>query len=485
MKKVIYLLLLALLPEMNVEAQTAVVYQDQVRVENQSITRSDDNRLTIAMDVVMQENMKITSNRSATLTPILEANGHSKALPAIVVYGRRRALVNERNNDIPKDAFVILRRKRKTEQRVNYLVQLPYEAWMQKANLVMDADLCGCRNIVEANTLDPIATLNIERIKILPSIAYITPTAEEIKRRAVEGSAFLDFPVNKTVIYPDYRRNQSELAKIRATIDTIRNDKNISITSISMKGYASPEGSYANNDRLAKGRTAALLNYVRNYYDFPEGLLTMSSTPEDWAGFRKFVANSGLEQKEEILQIIDFDEKDMDAKEKRIARFVGPETYRFLLNECYPALRHSDYTVTYVVRGFNIEETKEIIKTHPQQLSLQEIFNVAQTYEPGSEDFNHAFQVAALMFPNDPTANLNAAAMEIQRGGDLSIAKKYLAKADQYAGATLNNLGVIALIEGDLDAAEQYFNDAKEAGITTEADANLQEVAKQRNFPTE
>ena len=78
-----------------------------------------------------------------------------------------------------------------------------------------------------------------------------------------------------------------------------------------------PEGSYANNDRLAKGRTAALLNYVRNYYDFPEGLLTMASTPEDWAGFRKFITNSALPQKEEILQMIDLDEKDMDAKEKK------------------------------------------------------------------------------------------------------------------------------------------------------------------------
>lgn len=484
MKKVIYLLLLAILPELNIQAQT-VVYKDQVRVENQSVTRSDDNRLTIAMDIIMQANMKISSNRSATLTPILETNGHSKALPPIVVYGRRRALVNERGNTVPKDAFVILRRKRKTEQKVSYLVQLPYEGWMQKANLVMDADLCGCRNIVEANTLDPITTLNIERIKLQPNIAYITPKAEEIKHRAVEGSAFLDFPVNKTVIYPDYRRNQVELAKIRATIDTIRNDKNISITSIRLEGYASPEGSYANNDRLAKGRTAALLNYVRNYYDFPEGLLTMSSTPEDWAGFRKFIENSALPQKEELLQIIDLDEKDMDAKEKRIARFVGAETYRFLLNECYPALRHSDYTVSYTVRGFNIEETKEIIHTHPQQLSLQEIFNLAQTYEQGSEEFNHAFQVAALMFPNDPTANLNAAAMEIQRGGDLSIAKKYLEKADPNEGATLNNKGVIALIEGNLDAAEQYFDRAKEAGTTTEAEGNLQEVAKQRNFPVE
>lgn len=482
MKKVIYLLLLVILPGLSAQAQT--VYKDQVRVENQSITRSDDNRLTIAMDIIMQANMKISSNRSATLTPILEANGHTKALSPIVIYGRRRALVNERGNTVPKNAFVILRRKRKTEQRVSYLVQLPYEAWMQKANLVMDADLCGCRNIVEANTLDPIATLNIERIKLQPAIAYITPKAEEVKHRAVEGSAFLDFPVNKTIIYPEYRRNQAELAKIRATIDTIRNDKNISITGIRLEGYASPEGSYANNDRLAKGRTAALLNYVRNYYDFPEGLLTMASTPEDWAGFRKFITNSALPQKEEILQMIDLDEKDMDAKEKRIARLVGPETYRFLLNECYPALRHSDYTVAYTVRGFNLDEAKEIINTHPQQLSLQEIFNVAQTYEQGSEEFNHAFQVAALMFPNDPTANLNAAAMEIQRGGDLTIAKKYLTKADANEGATQNNLGVIALIEGDLDTAQQYFTRAKEAGVS-EAEANLQEVAKQRNFPVE
>ena len=66
MKKVIYLLLLVILPRLSAQAQT--VYKDQVRVENQSITRSDDNRLTIAMDIIMQANMKISSNRSATLT---------------------------------------------------------------------------------------------------------------------------------------------------------------------------------------------------------------------------------------------------------------------------------------------------------------------------------------------------------------------------------------------------------------------------------
>ena len=482
MKKVIYLILLATLPGLKSQAQSVVVYKDQVRIENQSVTRSDDNRLTISMDIIMQENMKVSSNRSAILTPILESNGVTKELPPVVVYGRRRELVNERNNDVPEDAFAVIRRKRNKEQTVNYLVQLPYEAWMQKANLVMDADLCGCRDLVEAETLDPITTLNILH-KLQPAIAYIAPKAEEIKRRAVEGRAFLDYPVNKTVIYPEYRRNQVELAKIRATIDTIRGDQNISITGIRMDGYASPEGNYANNDRLAKGRTQALLNYVRKLYDFPDNLLTMTSTPEDWAGFRKFVENSTLPQKEEILQIIDLDEQDMDAKEHRIARFVGTDTYRFLLNECYPALRHSDYVVAYTVRGFSVDETRELIHTRPQQLSLQEIYNLAQTYEPGSEEFNYAFQVAAVMFPDDPTANLNAAAMEIQRGGELAAAKKYLEKADPNVGETMNNLGVIALMENDLNTAEKYFNRAKEAGIQA-AEQNLVEVAKQRSFPT-
>lgn len=482
MKKVIYLILLATLPGLKSQAQSVVVYKDQVRIENQSVTRSDDNRLTISMDIIMQENMKVSSNRSAILTPILESNGVTKELPPVVVYGRRRELVNERNNDVPEDAFAVIRRKRNKEQTVNYLVQLPYEAWMQKANLVMDADLCGCRDLVEAETLDPITTLNILH-KLQPAIAYIAPKAEDIKRRAVEGRAFLDYPVNKTVIYPEYRRNQVELAKIRATIDTIRADQNISITGIRMDGYASPEGNYANNDRLAKGRTQALLNYVRKLYDFPDNLLTMTSTPEDWAGFRKFVENSTLPQKEEILQIIDLDEQDMDAKEHRIARFVGTDTYRFLLNECYPALRHSDYVVAYTVRGFSVDETRELIHTRPQQLSLQEIYNLAQTYEPGSEEFNYAFQVAAVMFPDDPTANLNAAAMEIQRGGELAAAKKYLEKADPNVGETMNNLGIIALMENDLNTAEKYFNRAKEAGIQA-AEQNLVEVAKQRSFPT-
>ena len=65
-----------------------------------------------------------------------------------------------------------------------------------------------------------------------PALAYIAPQVETVKSRQLSGRAYLDFPVNKTEIYPDYRRNPAELAKIRATIDSVRADKDVNIVQI-------------------------------------------------------------------------------------------------------------------------------------------------------------------------------------------------------------------------------------------------------------
>ena len=454
MKKILCIFF-CLLPILGGKAQT--LYRDQVRIEKESITRNEDNNvLSIDMDIVMQENLKLSSNHVATLTPFLESNGRTRILPSIVVYGRKREIVNRRNNitPTPESIYSTIRRKHNKEQIVNYRQQL-------------------------------ITRLNISPLQIQPSISYITPQAEAVKHRAIEGSAFLDFPVNKTIIYPEYRRNTAELAKIRATIDSVRNDDKTTLSSIRIHGYASPEGSYANNTRLAKGRTQALVDYVTSYYKFDTKLITSEYTSEDWDGFRKFIVASSLEKKDEILKLMDDSALDIDKKERQIAQLAGPQTYKYILEECYLALRHSDYTVNYTVRGFNLEETKEIIKTRPQLLSLQEIYRIAESCQPGSEEFNHSFQVAATMVPDDPIANLNAGAMEIQKGGDLTTAKKHLAKADQKAPETLNNLGVIALLEGDYDAAEKYFNAAKAGGLTTQADTNMKQLKSIRNYPKE
>jgi tetratricopeptide (TPR) repeat protein len=179
-----------------------------------------------------------------------------------------------------------------------------------------------------------------------------------------------------------------------------------------------------------------------------------------------------------MLAIVNDESLDYDTRELRLRSIEGGKSYAALLKDCYPALRHSDYKVQYVVRGFSVDEAKDIIKSRPQQLSLNEMFQVAQTYESGSEEFNEVFEVAVRMFPDDPTANINAAAIELQQR-NWKQAEKYLLKSDPQAGATKNNEGVLWMMQGQLDKAETLFNEAKALG-SAEAAKNLEEISKKR-----
>ena len=117
MKKILCIFF-CLLPILGGKAQT--LYKDQVRIEKESITRSEDNNvLTINLDIVLKENLKLESNNVATLTPFLEANGKTKVLSSIVVYGRKRDIVNQRNHKTPENTYTIIRRKQHQEQKIN------------------------------------------------------------------------------------------------------------------------------------------------------------------------------------------------------------------------------------------------------------------------------------------------------------------------------------------------------------------------------
>lgn len=69
------------------------------------------------------------------------------------------------------------------------------------------------------------------------------------------------------------------------------------------------------------------------------------------------------------------------------------------------------------------------------------------------------------------------------KGGDLTSAKKYLAKADQKAAETINNLGVIALIEGDLEKAKKHFEEAKSRRTYDTGKHQSDGHKKKQNYP--
>lgn len=426
------------------------------------------------LDIYMRLNLSdlyVNSGLSVEVTPLLLGESDTLSLPPVLVNGRTRQLLYERgSHKYAPEYRQVIRRHNHKQQLSDYTARVPYEAWMQQSRLVLVTDLCGCGWEVLQQSSTPLASLDFREKVFEPKLAYIAPEYEAVKQRKLEGSAFLDFPVNRTVIDPAYRNNPRELKRIWATIDSVRTNRFATITAVEIKGYASPEGTYRNNARLAQGRAEALRDYVRGLHDFGDADFTVTSVPEDWEGLRRMTESSDLPEKEQILAIIDGTDI-FDGRERRLMELNGGTVYQFMLREWFPALRHSDYTVRYTIRNFTVEEAKELLHTAPCQLSLEEMYRVAQTYEPGSDAFNEVFDIAVRIYPNDGIANLNAANTALLHR-DTAAARRYLDRATE-CGEKLLAEGVLAYYEGDSGAAVEFFERAKAAGVAG-ADDNLE-----------
>ena len=153
--------------------------------------------------------------------------------------------------------------------------------------------------------------------------------------------------MGKSAIQPDFRNNAAELAKIRGTLDSLIQAKNVRVRGITLVGYASPEGSTQLNDRLSAERADALKAYLlQNYKKGDPGLISARSGGEDWNGLRSLVAASSIRGKEALLKILDSDASDA-AKKASIKALNGGATYATLLKDYYPRLRKVEYTIDY------------------------------------------------------------------------------------------------------------------------------------------
>lgn len=473
MKKTSYILILLLGVGLTAEAQNS----KQTVVDGVSVSdvKMERNGAYIAVDMNLGlKDLAVEGNRAVLLTPRLVNGSDSLDLPSIGIYGRRRYYFYVRNGEsMLTDKDEMSYKASEKPDGIAYHNIVSYADWMNGAVLSLHRSDYGCCNTLLARQD---GTLGRHTEAFFPELVFVQPEAEIMKSRSLSGSAYIDFPVDQTMIYPDYRRNTVELGKIQATIDSVRNDKDVTITSVWLKGYASPESPYKHNTELAIGRTAALKKHIGQLYSFADNVIQTDYEPEDWAGLRRYVEQSNIDHRAEILALIDSD-MEPDAKEWKIKR-TYPEEYRFMLHNFYPALRHTDYRIDYNIRTFSdADEIKRIMAERPQKLSLNEFYLVAGQYEPGTDEFTDVFQTAVRMFPNDETANLNAANAAIRRD-DFGTARRYLDKAGDSAEAVYAR-GALAVREGDYDTACRYLNKAKGMGLE-QAGRTLDELDKRR-----
>lgn len=422
---------------------------------------------------VNPKDYRLSYNQQLEVIPVLKAieSSDSIALPSFIVAGRNAYYNTERAENF--DGALL---RSGHGDAYSYSASTEWLPWMDHSRIELQGYSTGCCGVPNGPVdNDPVADLDWRPVTFKPTFHYDVPQAEERKDRRIEGKAYVNFPVNRTEIYPDYMVNPQELRKITNSIDTVRLNPDATVKSITLTGFASPEGPYLNNVRLAKGRTEAVKEYVKGQYTFPASVFHANSVPEDWEGLRDSVAVSILPDRAKILDFIDNGNVAIEIRNDELRRQF-PVAYAYLLKNVYPSLRHTNYAIDYELRTFtDINEIRRVLKERPQNLSLNEFFLAANSYPVGSEEYDKVFETAVLYYPTSDIANLNAANSAMNEG-DLRRARMLLERVKQSPSATYA-IAVLDALEGKYDKAEEGFEAAQKGGITEAAEA-LAEIAR-------
>ena len=446
-------------------------------------------------------------------TPVLRGAGRLQELPAVVVGGRRRVRADHRRQALqPSPGYLPPYRTlydRNRKDSIIYKVSVAYSPWMEHASLVLmreRGDCCRMKmlgvepvitdlaltspfHVPQGQTVIPQAIIerseNATNRQETPSrpdcmpcaectamVTYLIPDMETQKHRSESATLYIDYPTGVYDVRREFHNNRPELEKLDSLMRPLTEGNLANISSISICGYASPDGTYKDNEILASNRARCFKKYMHTTYAPGYDLYKVSSVSEDWDGLVELLQRRPMNHGDEVLSLI-ARTGIFEGREKQLMDMHGGTVYRELLKNYFPQLRRIRITVGYEARAFNIEEAASLIYTHPRLLSLQEMYRVAAFYRPGTEQYREIYEIAAYHFPDDVLANINAASAVIMAGDPVS-ARQYLSKVADDPRAW-NDFGVLAYLEGDRKKAEEWFR--KALGIEPEkARKNLKKM---------
>lgn len=466
---------------LSVSVSAQQIVEGTGEVKNLTTDRAN-GRLTIDMDIDIS-NIEVGADETLILTPAIEKNGNSLELPSVEIMGRRAYMYYRRNEEIPvtNNPFYAERiakraeRKAGQKQTVDYTATVPFAEWMRGSTVVVKEGSCGCDQTPIALGDNNVGRVLHEIYYPQYIISFVEPEPEPVKVRAESHSAYINFKVDRYEILENYKSNNTELASIVNSIEKVKDDDDLTITSITIEGWASPEGTEQHNKILSENRANSLADYVTKKTAIARNDIHAIGRGEDWINLKTIVEGTTILSKDKILEIIN-SSATLDQKDQQLNDLVPPTIYQRLLGEIYPRLRRNDYRIEYNVRNFNIEEAKALVDSDPRKLSVGELYKVAGTYEKGSKEYNHVMAVAAKTYPSVVAAAVNQASL-------LMAEKKYaealdvLSKSDQNDARILAAQGYAYINMGDQAKAKAAWEKAAAKG-QADAKHNLEELDK-------
>lgn len=280
----------------------------------------------------------------------------------------------------------------------------------------------------------------------------------------------INFDRAKSVVKPNELKDKDIIDMVSWLKNAQLNPK-ITVNSIEIKGYASPDGEESKNETLSLDRArearTAIISIMKK-----EKLLAYADTSkyitskfgEDFEGFKSQLAQTTTISEADKNLFIRVLEMTGDPKQREKEMINLGKSYKELEKDVFPAIRRTSIIVNYTLAGMTDDELKVASVSNPSSLGVEELLYVAGDLTTDLNEKARLYEVAANNYASDYRTHNNLGATKFVQN-KMSEAKKSLEKANQIKdnANTKNNLAGIAILDGDRALSRKLMSQAKAA----------------------
>lgn len=351
-------------------------------LKNVSVVRSGEE-VVVSFDVEAGRKA-VSGDMTLVYAPVITDGQYRVSLPAVMVQGRRGAASWERRewvsgNEAAYGEGVL---KLKNKQRSAYSASVPFQPWMEGAVLEAETVVAGCCSrqagmlILAENIIPAPAAVKAPVIEVVPepvpaevnytiaetlahTFPFVLPVSEFDPNEPIkfydderDNSLIVYYRINNYDIEPEYADNYQTLVNLTAAINIILRSDDSNVERVVVAGFASPEGPFEVNDRLAWERAVSVKEYIIKQTGVPDGMITLFNGSADWRGLRLLVEReTTMQGRREVLDIIDnypvWDHYSQTGRMTLIRRLNNGRTYEYMARHIFPKLRNGAFIRVY------------------------------------------------------------------------------------------------------------------------------------------
>lgn len=369
------------------------------------------------------------------------------------------------------------------DQTISYLLgghytmktAFPYEAAMQQSDLFLTFDAMVGKKEVKVPAVKVatgvIATSELYHQTVSSAQPCVAPDAfQRITEQKLDAN--VKFLIQQAELRKSELQSNSVQDFVKLLQQIARDQEGLNLSNVEISAYASPDGGLKLNEQLANKRQQNTETYVRQQLKNAnlEGGISSEYTAQDWEGFQELVKASNIQDKDVILRVLSM-YQDPQEREQQIKNMS--QGFRELAEGVLPELRRARMTINYEVIGRDDEQIFNQYQQDASKLSVEELIYAASIANTDRER-EDILKTTARLYTQDARAYNNLGTLAMQQG-NYEEAKRYFqqAQAVQKLPETSANLGLMALQQGDVQTAENLIAQSSGASGLAEALGNL------------